>query len=356
MGESKRINLIGTNLISCGIFIFLTTCLYSQITVTQLQFMHLFTPGNIIYAIPGESGLINVGNYQGPNVYDFTQINTQNQVTMQNYEISQIPQLSNRYPSNASTFGGSPQNIDGHPVFLSEPDSTYLIGDVMIAGEYQFSHYVPNELFYGFPINYGDLSFFNAFQVYDTTYNLNWQTLSTYFYNEFVDVSIDGYGTLRLPGRDLECLRMVRRYSWFQYKEFFFLTREGVMVVVSDVDTIEPDTGYVSGDYIVLSPDPVAGIEDPEESSLLEYRLEQNYPNPFNPTTRMTYNLHRSGFVELIVYDLNGRSIYTLVKEYQSPGKYSINFDGSYLSSGVYFYQLNIGNNHVKTNKMVLMR
>ena len=356
MISSRCKNHIEKYFFTFGIILLLATVLYSQITVTQTQFMHLFTPGNFIYAIPGESGLVNVGNYQGPNIYDFTQINTQNQLTMQNYEISQISQLSGRYPSNASTFGGSPQNIDGHPVFLSEPDSTYLVGDVLIGSEYQFSHYVPIELFYGFPINYGDLPSWSAFQVYDTTYNLNWQILSTYFYNEYVHVSVDGYGTLRLPGRDLECLRMVRRYSWFQYKEFFFLTREGTMVVVSDVDATEPDTGYVSGDYIVLTPDPFVSIEDYEASISLEYRLEQNYPNPFNPTTRLTYYLHKSSFVELKVYDLSGRSIYTLVKEYQSPGEYSTNFNGSNLSSGIYFYQLNIGSNQVMTKKMVLMR
>ncbi len=163
--------------------------------------------------------------------------------------------------------------------------------------------------------------------VYDTTYNSVGQISSTYFYNDFVDVEIYGYGTLKLPGKELECLRMKRSYSWFQYKEFFFITREGVLVVVSDVDASEPDTGYVNGDYIILSSDPIVSIGEGEKYTPLEFRLDQNYPNPFNPATKITYDLQRSSFVLLTLYDTRGRSIQTLVSKFQKRGHYSINFD-----------------------------
>ena len=86
-----------------------------------------------------------------------------------------------------------------------------------------------------------------------------------------------------------------------------------------------------------------------------EYKLEQNYPNPFNPTTKIKYQIHEPCMVELIVYDLLGREIKKLVNEYKPAGSYDIVFDGSNLSSGVYFYNLKSGN-YIETKKMVLLR
>jgi hypothetical protein len=318
--------------------------------------MQIFTPGNPLIAIPGESGLINIGNFEGPNVYDFTYVNMENQVTMNNYEISQIPELSSRYPADASTFGAGPQNIDGHPVFLSVSDSIFLVGDVTIGDEKIFSHYRPYELFARFPLNYGDLPPEYIFAVYDTTYNLNGQVLSTYFYNDLVDVETYGYGTLKLPWGDFECLRMVRYYSWFQFKEFFFITKDGVMVVVSEVESSEPDTGFVQGDFIVLSSYDPSTIEIKSKYTRLEYRMDQNYPNPFNPETRINYEVPVSDHVQMSVFDIRGRLIATLVEEFKVKGNYSVGFNGSQLPSGIYFYRIKVGSRFMDIKKMVLLR
>ncbi len=88
--------------------------------------------------------------------------------------------------------------------------------------------------------------------------------------------------------------------------------------------------------------------------------LRQNYPNPFNPATRISYFTPTSSYVELKVYDLLGKEIQTLVDEIQAAGTYFALFDGSKLSSGVYFYKLRIGNPSPGTvtevKKMLLMR
>jgi hypothetical protein len=68
--------------------------------------------------------------------------------------------------------------------------------------------------------------------------------------------------------------------------------------------------------------------------------LHQNYPNPFNPVTRITYDIPVSSNVTLRVYDILGREVKTLVNGSSPAGSYSIQFDGSDLASGVYFYQL----------------
>ncbi|GBD87348.1 hypothetical protein BMS3Abin03_01280 [bacterium BMS3Abin03] len=96
---------------------------------------------------------------------------------------------------------------------------------------------------------------------------------------------------------------------------------------------------------------------DVEDHNTIEngYYLEDPYPNPFNPVTTIKYDLPKSGFVEVIVYDILGRKIKSLVNEYKYAGSYEVNFDASNLSSGVYFYQLKT-QTFVQTKKMVLVR
>ena len=93
----------------------------------------------------------------------------------------------------------------------------------------------------------------------------------------------------------------------------------------------------------------------------LEYKPEgfellQNYPNPFNPSTTIAYSIPQSGFVELKVYNMLGREIQTVVNEFQQAGKYHFDFDASKLSSGVYFYQLKVGNRFSETKKMLYVK
>ena len=72
------------------------------------------------------------------------------------------------------------------------------------------------------------------------------------------------------------------------------------------------------------------------------YNLIQNYPNPFNPNTTIHYSISKQSFVTLKVYDLLGREVATLINEEKQAGNYEVEFDGSNLPSGVYFYQLRV--------------
>jgi len=85
------------------------------------------------------------------------------------------------------------------------------------------------------------------------------------------------------------------------------------------------------------------------------YALEQNYPNPFNPVTKITYQLPKAGFVSLKIYDVLGNEVAALVNEEQSAGIYQSVFDGTLLSSGVYFYRIQAGT-FVQTKKLILMK
>ncbi len=85
------------------------------------------------------------------------------------------------------------------------------------------------------------------------------------------------------------------------------------------------------------------------------FSLEQNYPNPFNPETTISYQLPKSEFVLIKVFDSLGREVATLVNEEKSAGYHQINFKGSELSSGIYFYQLHSGN-FVQTKKLIFIK
>lgn len=128
--------------------------------------------------------------------------------------------------------------------------------------------------------------------------------------------------------------------------------------------------------YIEFIPKTVSAEE--ENNLPDEYSLSQNYPNPFNPATTIKYSIPVSSiqyaagsqnkqssnqpinqsevaFVSLIVYDLLGKEVATLVNREQRPGEYEVEFDASNLSSGTYFYTLK-ADNFVSTKKMILLK
>jgi len=74
-----------------------------------------------------------------------------------------------------------------------------------------------------------------------------------------------------------------------------------------------------------------------------KFDLSQNYPNPFNPVTKINFDLPENGLVNLRLYDMLGREVATLVNEVRTAGYYTVNFDASKLSSGIYFYRMNAG-------------
>lgn len=86
-----------------------------------------------------------------------------------------------------------------------------------------------------------------------------------------------------------------------------------------------------------------------------KYALSQNYPNPFNPTTTINYELPKDNFVTLKIYDMMGREVASLVNNTQLAGFYTVKFDASKLSSGIYFYKLQ-ANDFTATKKLMLVK
>jgi hypothetical protein len=107
----------------------------------------------------------------------------------------------------------------------------------------------------------------------------------------------------------------------------------------------------------------ITGIDDPVNNIPTGYKIEQNYPNPFNPTTNIGYYVSEKSAVSIRVYDMLGKEVAVLVDEDKPQGHYNVLFNGSNLSSGVYFYRItavaekgiNI-KDYIETRKMILLK
>jgi hypothetical protein len=134
-------------------------------------------------------------------------------------------------------------------------------------------------------------------------------------------------------------------------------TQENINIryVITAVD----GTGWesVRSDFAAISINASGGSNRYSLNNLLpsKYTLFQNYPNPFNPATVIKFEIHKSGFVKLAVYNLLGEEVALLVNEQKSPGSYTAVFNGYRLPSGVYFYRIE-ASTFTDSKKMVLVK
>ena len=85
------------------------------------------------------------------------------------------------------------------------------------------------------------------------------------------------------------------------------------------------------------------------------FSLQQNYPNPFNPSTVIQYELPDASPVRIVVYDLLGREVSTLVNEVQPAGEHTVQFNATRLASGMYLYRMTAGT-FVETRRMLVLK
>ncbi|KUG25330.1 hypothetical protein ASZ90_004847 [hydrocarbon metagenome] len=115
---------------------------------------------------------------------------------------------------------------------------------------------------------------------------------------------------------------------------------------------IDLDGTFVYSKIVTVDLTTITSVEDEIK---YEFAVEQNYPNPFNPTTQINYSIPTNSIVRLIIYDILGSEVKTVVNEFQNAGRYSIDFNADGLSSGVYFYRLTSGQ-FSETRKLMLLR
>ena len=151
---------------------------------------------------------------------------------------------------------------------------------------------------------------------------------------------IIGYGSWGSPVGTSQTYQRTMSMSDFELR----------VVVTSAGQTAEATKAV---DYTILVPK--KGHIGEIDSSPDIYALHQNYPNPFNPTTQINYNIPEESLVSLKVYNALGEEMAELVNQIQSEGYYSVEFNASNLSNGVYFYRITAGD-FKETRKMILTK
>jgi photosystem II stability/assembly factor-like uncharacterized protein len=150
-----------------------------------------------------------------------------------------------------------------------------------------------------------------------------------------------------------------RGNSWFlvsdKYNLPYIIGRK-----FKSITFLNDSTGFITGDKGIILKTSNGGyfpisVQNISSEIPQKFILSQNYPNPFNPQTKIKFDVPKVSFTKLIIYDLLGREVTTLVNEELKPGTYQADWDASGFSSGVYFYKITAGD-FVETKKMVLMK
>ncbi len=169
-------------------------------------------------------------------------------------------------------------------------------------------------------------------------------------------------------GERISYATSINGINWIKYEQNPILSD---MQNWATIDLVGPSAIIINNEYFVyyvgnttlfngqigLATSPVVtGVENNKENlGIKTFQLYQNHPNPFNPSTIISWQLAVGSFVTLKVFDVLGNEVETLINEEKPAGIYKVDFDGSELTSGVYFYQLRTGQNII-TKKMILLR
>ena len=141
----------------------------------------------------------------------------------------------------------------------------------------------------------------------------------------------------------------------------FTITSSGYVIFGAPLVILKPGFSLIEGGELRVVSEAIAVDVNADEPPLPnEFVVHQNYPNPFNPTTQIRYVLPKAEHVQIVIYNLYGQAVKTVVSEYQKPGFHSVIWDGTSnegdrVSSGLYYYKVTAGNDS-RTKKMIYMK
>lgn len=189
----------------------------------------------------------------------------------------------------------------------------------------------------------------------------------TFYPDETWDNPGGDYGSTLISAADIDDNAS---YTWPSTQEFVSLVQKWLdnpsdnhgLILIGDEETSGSAKRFSSRQNENEAERPVLVVEysgeltsgdvDPEQPQKVQ--LHQNYPNPFNPTTTISYSLPEASFAEIVVYDMLGRKLQSVISEHVQAGQHSIEFDASTLSSGVYLYTLQTKNQRLTRRFTVL--
>jgi photosystem II stability/assembly factor-like uncharacterized protein len=145
--------------------------------------------------------------------------------------------------------------------------------------------------------------------------------------------------------------------SWTQRSDGLPTGATVVRTIIVTNNNIFAGLGFngINGVYRRPLSEIITGIQPISNEIPGKFSLSQNYPNPFNPVTKINFNIAKTGFVSLSIFDALGREVETLVNQQMNAGSYGIDFNGSKIVSGVYFYRLQSAD-FTDVKKLVLLK
>ncbi|MDD5361476.1 MAG: T9SS type A sorting domain-containing protein [Ignavibacteria bacterium] len=208
------------------------------------------------------------------------------------------------------------------------------------------------ELVWVLPLDVREIKLYNIFPNLINGTNIQVTDCEIFLYNGAAQTGhIASTGALDANGKSVIVSPVVSMDRMKIIVKSFTGTINGISSAgLAEVETIARVTTYQTG---IGNPNIIAS----------EFALYQNYPNPFNPVTKIRFDIPGSGKLNtgngnviLKVFDISGKETAELVNESLKPGSYEVTFDGSKLSSGVYFYQLAINNKQLAVKKMLMIK
>ena len=160
-----------------------------------------------------------------------------------------------------------------------------------------------------------------------------------------------------LEKEDGKVVKILEEYydadTWLPEYDYLFTYEAGTEFITQRIERyFSEDIWYENGKTEFIYSFSVSNEIEEKANS---FKLSQNYPNPFNPTTSINFDLLKSGFVSLKVYNILGAEVKTLISENISAGQHSVSFDATNLPSGIYYYTINT-NNFSETKSMSLIK
>ena len=352
------------------ILIVFSTAALAQITITSSDASAINAVGNVITNhLDSTTTSIDIGS-PGATSWDFSALNSHFTSAFTSVVPSSTPYHSSDFPTSnvafyfnidimgtaAEGWAYSTQNANdyeqnGQAIKAVIGTDSMLIKSIVS----------PAQVFFPLPFTFNS-QWGSDFVITNTTY-FNGVPFITTTANHTETVLVDAWGNMTMPGGAvLQALRLRRddRYTspsppfYTRTISYSFITKSGSVVEIIANDTTAPNSGIIQTDGATWSISGTVGVES-EDQNPTQYSLGQNYPNPFNPSTTISFSILNSEFITLKVFDVLGNEAATLINEEKSAGTYQIEFDANKLSSGIYFYKLQIGN-FIETKKMILMK
>ncbi len=181
--------------------------------------------------------------------------------------------------------------------------------------------------------------------------------------NHVITHTVDAHGSIILPGtagthqalRIRNDRRTTSGTGSSRAISYTFIARNGATVQVAAADTLQPNSGTITILRGATWSGPITTEVRMSNAVPSEFALMQNYPNPFNPSTRITYQVAREGFVSIKVFNLVGQEVATLVGETKSPGTYALDWSADDIPSGAYFYKMQSAG-FTSTRRMLILK